>query len=232
MAMATKDVPRAARRYHARRPVEPKQDRSRATQDAILDAAEQVFDGRDLASISIRELTMRAGVSTSSLYARFPDKESLLRATLDRVIEKTAVNVQRLRSEDWSERSLRDLARVAIQTYVAGYSRWGGVIQTALLAARTDPALLRAQKRLDRMLIREVTEVAIEIHPRLGLAREILEPMIIAVAAGARALVQRPDLFEKAGDTWSDERVEALAAMSSRNAVDLLGTADPDRPAP
>ena len=59
-----------------RREYEPVTDRGRATKQAILDAAEEVFGESDFDGASIAEITRRAGVAQGTFYQYFPDKRS------------------------------------------------------------------------------------------------------------------------------------------------------------
>ncbi len=56
----------------------PKQARSHATVDAIVEAAAQVFERVGYASGSTNHIAERAGVSIGSLYQYFPNKDAIL----------------------------------------------------------------------------------------------------------------------------------------------------------
>jgi AcrR family transcriptional regulator len=63
----------------------PRQDRSRVTVDAILDATAHILvaDGYD--QLSTNRVAERAGVSIGSLYQYFPNKEALVGELVDRL---------------------------------------------------------------------------------------------------------------------------------------------------
>jgi AcrR family transcriptional regulator len=63
----------------------PRQERSRATVDAIVEAAAQVFEREGLAATTNR-IAERAGVSIGTLYQYFPNKHALLAELADRHI--------------------------------------------------------------------------------------------------------------------------------------------------
>jgi len=74
--------PRHARdRATPRKP--PRQERSRETVRAILEAAARVFEEQGVAGATTDRIAERAGVSIGSLYQYFPSKEAIL-ATLGR----------------------------------------------------------------------------------------------------------------------------------------------------
>lgn len=56
---------------------EPSTDRGRATRQALLDAAEEVFDEMAFDQTSISEITRRAGVAQGTFYLYFSDKKSI-----------------------------------------------------------------------------------------------------------------------------------------------------------
>jgi AcrR family transcriptional regulator len=70
----------------------PKQERARATVDAILEGAARVLvrEGYDRASTN--RIAEVAGVNIGSLYQYFPNKDALVASLIDRHLEK----VQRL----------------------------------------------------------------------------------------------------------------------------------------
>ncbi len=65
----------------------PRQERSRITVNAIVEAAARVFTARGFARASTNMIAERAGVSVGSLYQYFPDKLALLRAVHDRHLQ-------------------------------------------------------------------------------------------------------------------------------------------------
>jgi AcrR family transcriptional regulator len=66
----------------------PVQQRSRATVDAILDAAARVFAASGYARTTTNHVARRAGVSIGSLYEYFPSKDALLVALTERHVDE------------------------------------------------------------------------------------------------------------------------------------------------
>jgi AcrR family transcriptional regulator len=62
----------------------PKQARSGATVEAILEAAAQVFERQGYAAGTTNRIAKRAGVSIGSLYQYFPNKDAILVALVHR----------------------------------------------------------------------------------------------------------------------------------------------------
>ena len=68
---------------------QPVQRRSKATVDAILVAAAQVFEAHGYAAGTTNRIAERAGVSIGTLYQYFPSKEAIAAALLERHIVDT-----------------------------------------------------------------------------------------------------------------------------------------------
>lgn len=77
----------------------PKQARSRETLQRILDAAEGLIVEKGLADASIPEIVRRAGSSVGGFYARFRDKDELLRALEERFFVEMSERVEALSAE-------------------------------------------------------------------------------------------------------------------------------------
>ncbi|MBX3481302.1 MAG: TetR/AcrR family transcriptional regulator [Caulobacter sp.] len=70
----------------------PRQDRSRASVEAILEAAAQVLEASGEAGFNTNAVARRAGVSIGALYRYFPDKRAILVALARR--ERDSVDAQ------------------------------------------------------------------------------------------------------------------------------------------
>lgn len=77
----------ASKRLTPRKP--PVQRRSRATVEAILEGAAQVFEALGYAGGTTNRIAESAGVSIGTLYQYFPSKEALGVALLERHIQET-----------------------------------------------------------------------------------------------------------------------------------------------
>jgi len=58
----------------------PRQSRSRATWEAIVEAAVQILERRGPEGLNTNRIAERAGVSVGSVYQYFPDKHAILAA--------------------------------------------------------------------------------------------------------------------------------------------------------
>lgn len=66
----------------------PKQARSQATYDSILEAAEQMLEREGADGLNTNRIAERAGVSIGTLYQYFPDKAAILLATARRSLAR------------------------------------------------------------------------------------------------------------------------------------------------
>lgn len=91
------------------------QKRSRARQQALLDAAEEMIAEKGLDGLAMREIGRRAGVPIASLYHYFPSAPSIVRHLAVRQLERLGSLVaHRLESESASLSSIDDLQRIAV----------------------------------------------------------------------------------------------------------------------
>jgi AcrR family transcriptional regulator len=72
----------------------PKQGRSEATVEAVLEAAAQVFERHGYAAGTTNRIAERAGVSIGSVYQYFPNKDAILVALVHRHIAEGTAALQ------------------------------------------------------------------------------------------------------------------------------------------
>jgi len=99
----------------------PRQPRSRATVNVLLEAAAQVFT-REGAAATTNRIAARAGLSIGTLYRYFPDKESLLRVLAQHHIADASSRLEdactRLRADPLPfEDTMRALATVVVELH-------------------------------------------------------------------------------------------------------------------
>src|SRR5438094_10457784 len=86
----------------------PQQERSRQTLDRLLDAAEAIIAERGVDGANVADVATRAGSSIGAFYARFHDKEGLLRTLFERFGEQAeATALVALDAERWDGVPLR-----------------------------------------------------------------------------------------------------------------------------
>lgn len=95
----------------------PKQARSEATLHRLLDAAEALIQEKGPGEVSIPEIVGRAGSSVGGFYARFKDKDHLLRALEERFLAEMRDVLDELAApERWRDASIPDIVRAGVAT--------------------------------------------------------------------------------------------------------------------
>src|SRR5262245_32172454 len=98
----------------------PKQDRSEKTLLRLLDAAEELIGERGLEGLSIPEIVRRAGYSVGGFYARFADKNQLLRALEERFFLQVSARLDALvDARRWRDASVGELVEAAVGELVS-----------------------------------------------------------------------------------------------------------------
>lgn len=115
----------------------PRQERSRATFDALLDASARLLRERPLAEITTNHIARRAGVGIGSLYEFFPNREAILAVLLERRLAGLLGEVEASVAE-----ALRLDARAAVD-----------------LLVRRLVAAVSAERDLFRVLLREAPKL-------------------------------------------------------------------------
>ena len=73
--------------------VKKKQERSLATREALVDAAERLFGRRGYANVSIDEIASAAGLTKGALYHHFSDKKELFCEVTERIEMELAQSI-------------------------------------------------------------------------------------------------------------------------------------------
>ncbi|MEM7138408.1 MAG: TetR/AcrR family transcriptional regulator [Myxococcota bacterium] len=97
-----------------RSPRVPQQDRSRATQQRILDAAAQVLTEVGYEGFTTGSVSTRAGVSQGSLFGHFPRREVLLAATVEHLVGGQRERFSSV-AEAMQDKPVRDQVRALIR---------------------------------------------------------------------------------------------------------------------
>jgi AcrR family transcriptional regulator len=161
----------------------PLQARSRATVDALLEAATQVLIRHGYEAATTARIAERAGVSIGSLYQYFPNKEALVAALIERhaaeLLAVTEAAVERARGASFEE-ALRATIRAGLDAHridpklhkilveqVPRVGRMAKAMDTSRRVTALIEALLRAHARrlrpgLDPALAAYVVETALE----------------------------------------------------------------------
>lgn len=132
---------------HSHRPLEtvcaPKQARAERTLHRLLDAAEALIEEKGLAGLSIPDIVRQARSSVGGFYARFRDKNELLRALEERFFQEQRERALRLmRRETWGSAPIQDVVRGCMRELVGVFRQ-----RRALIRAFVGRAVQDAQFR-------------------------------------------------------------------------------------
>ncbi|MFG2723406.1 TetR/AcrR family transcriptional regulator [Streptomyces sp. NPDC048416] len=111
---------------------EPRQARSAATLARVLLAAEEIAVSVGLEEMTIAGVAERAGVSVGTIYRRFEDKEQLITALSERMLERREEYVaERLRTADPSLDGVLDAyAHALLQSFADSSSLFPELLRT------------------------------------------------------------------------------------------------------
>jgi len=185
----------------------PKQARSERTLHRLLDAAEALIKEKGHAAVSIPEIARRARSSVGGFYARFRDKDELLRALEERHFIELLQRVDALAdARRWANASTTTIVEAAVAELVSITRERRHMIAAFLVRAIEDPVIRegglrfrrRVEERISALLLPRRTEMT---HPDPALAIDL-------GIQTAFALMQQHVLIEEtqvAGRALSDD---------------------------
>ena len=176
---------------------EPRQERSRRTQERILEAAEHLLGDKLFEQVSIQELVRSAGATTGSFYNLFGDKEALLPALYARHCRRvTALLDQLVDRMAASTKPLVALLREIVAVIVKMHLTERGLLRALVLRAHCRPVERTAQRpaemtdvlpRLADLILKRRDEIG---HPN---PRRAALQGLVMVLASAREHLLYPD---------------------------------------
>ncbi len=186
----------------------PRQARSRATVDAILEAAAQVFRRHGYAAGTTDRIAERAGVSIGSLYQYFPNKDALLVALAERHIDEGFARVRELLREALDGSSALDgLIRSFVDGMHALHDHEPELHRVLFEEAPLPASLRRNLRKREAEFAREV-EALLEQHPDVEMRDAALSAYLVVhtVEGLVHGFVLHPPAGVEA-DALSDEIV-------------------------
>jgi len=174
----------------------PRQQRSKATVDAILEAAARILVQDGYEATTTRKVAEVAGVSIGSLYQYFPSKEALVTALAERQVERVLAKVSEA-LEGAPGAALPDVARQLAQGIIGAYAENPRLYQEVFEQGPRFgmPDVLRnLQQRIESIVRVFLTQQASALRPRnLDLATFVITRTIRGVVLSAAT--ERPELF-------------------------------------
>lgn len=145
----------------------PRQTRSQATLDRILDAAERVFEEKSFSEATVAEIMSRAGVTVGAFYRRFPDKDALLHLLDERFFTDMKERGDGLLDpERWRGASVADILTELARTAVEVYTSSRGIARSLFLRARLDPVIQTTAKQVNAHFIEHLRLLLLDAERR------------------------------------------------------------------
>lgn len=182
----------------------PKQARSEQTLHRLLDAAEALIEEKSLADVSIPEIVRRAGSSVGGFYARFKDKDELLRALEERFLQRLDEQVVELVEPDhWGRATTVEIVASCMNELVSTYQAQHNMIHAFIVRAAADAETReegmrfrqRVSTRISELLLtrrQEIShpdpEVAIDLAVQLAFGLMLQKVIFGEIRAGDRVL--------------------------------------------
>lgn len=185
----------------------PRQARSLATREALLDAAAQILSRHGLAGFTTNAVAARAGASIGSLYQYFPNKDALMVALIERGQARQLAALEAAIAAA-PPTGLADLIRALVRAAMQHHYD-DSLLASAIdheearlpIAASLDAHLARGGALLDSVLARHLPAMgAVE---RMRAARTL--PVLVRSVVDAWANLMPPQL-----DVAEDEAVRAV----------------------
>jgi len=182
----------------------PKQARSEETLWRILDAAEGLIAEKGLADASIPEIVRRAGSSVGGFYARFQDKNAMLRALEERFFVDLGARVDRVADpERWDRAPVPVIVAACARELVAVVREKSHLINAFLYRGVRDPEFRRDALRFRRHVLDRISalllprreemrhpapDVAIDLGVQSALALTLVHALYGETRVAGRAL--------------------------------------------
>lgn len=188
----------------------PRQARSAARVELLLDVAEEVFEevGYDAATTNL--VAARAGVPVGTLYRWFPDKAALAEALTDRYLDRLVTLYTELLTDLPPEERIGDflhrvMARLVMET--RGQKALPALLVSAMVPGNRSPAGARMRSGLEghiRALVElRVPGIPTELRDRTAEVTVTLAQLVIAAAA---------DDDDQRRDVLTNEYIDVLLA--------------------
>ncbi|QGP81185.1 TetR/AcrR family transcriptional regulator [Sphingobium sp. CAP-1] len=129
-------------------PRAPRQQRSQASFERMIAAAEALLRERGNDDFTLQEVGKRGKVSIGSIYCRFDSKDDLIRAVQAQVLEQVNADQLKVLAEAEAKASnLRELVPLLVNGIANVLRRHADLMRPMMLRATTDPIVAAAGKK-------------------------------------------------------------------------------------
>lgn len=133
----------------------PLQARSQKTMERLLDAAEALIADEGIDAVTVAQVAKRAGSSVGSFYARFSDKEALVRTVLERfTLQAEATAEAVLEPARWDGVPVREALEAMVRFMLQVVQERRGLIVALLVRSTQEPDISALGQRMhDRIAL-------------------------------------------------------------------------------
>lgn len=207
----------------------PRQRRSQDTIERIVAAATELLDGRPFDEIPILEIVDLAGVSTSSFYARFPNKDVLLTYLHERHLKtmRQAADLA-IANHVWDEMSIAQILRQLVSIYLSHRRAKEPLLRTFMHASLVDPTYLARRTAADQHLIGVIADYLETRLARDGIPVDFehIALVVLVATSAVKDATNAPEQFAARFRLRDDVLVDGLTAMACAH----LGVPDDSAP--
>lgn len=140
----------------------PLQQRSQQSLDRMLDTAEQLMRQRGIDGLTVADVVRGAQASIGSFYARFEDKDALVRVVQDRVLSRIERTLETHAPAAWASASLDECVLKFVTSTALGVEE--GPLFHAFLSQSTQDAAMRERGRRFGRQLCELFRNALAAH--------------------------------------------------------------------
>lgn len=193
---------------------EAKQDRSKRSQDRLIQAAEEIAIESGFEAMSIREVCQRAGLTSGAFYARF-NKKMDLALVLAEKLGQECFDLAGKFAKNLPKHGLPRAFRALLSDSIALYRSRGALLRAIIAVARTYPEVAQSLRQTNGRIFAELLkslEPCLQLcgHPRPELAARL---GLVCVLNALRELVLEQQLFEEKAAFKDSQLVKELSAM-------------------
>jgi AcrR family transcriptional regulator len=198
------------------------QSRSQETLERLLDAAEAVMTEKGFEAAGVAEIAARASSSVGAFYARFKDKDALLRCLHDRFCsEALATATETLAPERWLGATIPEIFEVVIPFLTRIYEQRRSLIRAFIVRCSLDASFLEAGARMHRHISDRLRDLLLARREEID-----HENPELAVDFGLRTVMHLLDMNTLVGHVHPQEfsiAGDALARELTRVYLGYLG---------
>ena len=192
---------------------EPKQDRSRATRQRLLEAAVTCLATKGWEASTVSVIAAEAGISRGAVQHHYPTREDLVLAALRFIFDERKAQIEATQISRKTGRA-RVHEVVALMVDVYGGELFRAALQVWTVAA-ADPHLRDAVQPMERTFAREVHEMAVrllEVDDADPQSRALIQATLDLSRGLALANLITDDSKRRRRvvATWADQLADAL----------------------